>query len=486
MDAQPTACWGTVKWYNPAKGFGFIVSESVEGDIIFGANDLPVQLHQNTKNVAAIFEPSQMDKGIRAQNCRFVLMAEGASVPSTWGTVKFFNGQKGFGFIQDAAQQGEQGDVIFGVSDIHPLLRGARLNGWEVGYDVTQTEKGTRASNLAFVVPNQPQVTNGGGASGGGAYVAGGCGFGGGCNGFAPSASPGAQPTTDNLSGTVASFNPGKGFGFVSCPAIGGDAYFKAEHVSGMPPQLCVPGTQVVFDLTYVGGKAQGRNLRLDDASTGFPMAGDKRPPPGMPAPPPPAKRQATGIPPVPVPGAQNMCGTVASFSAMKGFGFIKCAELGGDAYFKAEQIVGVGPESCVPGMEVVFDLQFMQDKPQARNVRPTGGMSVESMGMTMSGFPNVPQPPMPPSQQQQQQQQFVQQVAPVSAEMLTGTVKAWTPGKFGFIVAPGVQGDVWVGCVSLAPGCPEPAPGSQVSFQLIVRPDGRYSAAQGSVSLAE
>jgi len=413
-----------------------------------------------------------------------MLMVQGTSVPSTWGTVKFFNDQKGFGFIEDAAQQG---DVIFGVSDLHPQLRGVRLNGWEVGYDVTQTEKGTRASNLAFVVPNQTQTTHGGGgiyATAGayaGAYA--GCAT----SGFAPPPPPGSPGDVANLSGTIASFNPAKGFGFVSCPAIGSDAYFKAEHVSEMPPQLCVPGTQVVFDLAYVGVKPQGRYLRLGDASCGFPVAGDKRPPGVLPVPPPPAKRQATGTPPVPVPGPQNMCGTVASFSAMKGFGFIKCTELGSDAYFKAEQLVGVGPESCVPGMEVMFDLQYMHDKPQARNVHPTGSMNAVNTGMSISGFPNVPRPPVPPSQQQHQRQpQSMPQMTPVCEDRLTGTVKAWTPGKFGFIVAPGIEGDIWAGCVSLAPGCAEPAPGSMVTFLLMMRPDGRYSAAQASVSPAE
>jgi len=70
-----------------------------------------------------------------------------------------------------------------------------------------------------------------------------------------------AVPGASDLEGTVASFNPNKGFGFISS-AQDKDAYFKTEHLAGMPAEFCTAGARVYFDLQHFDGKPQARNIR--------------------------------------------------------------------------------------------------------------------------------------------------------------------------------------------------------------------------------
>lgn len=60
------------------------------------------------------------------------------------GTVKWFNNQKGFGFISD-----EQGrDVFVHYSGIHSDGFRSLEEGQEVEYDIVQGEKGPQAVNV--------------------------------------------------------------------------------------------------------------------------------------------------------------------------------------------------------------------------------------------------------------------------------------------------------------------------------------------------
>merc|ERR1712232_1483405 len=61
----------------------------------------------------------------------------------------------------------------------------------------------------------------------------------------------------------------------------------------------------------------------------------------------------------------------------------------------------------------------------------------------------------------------------------MSGTVKKWTPGAFGFITCEEIGTDIWVGMVSLAEGQPEPSAGGTVSFTLAQK-NHKLQAAEG------
>lgn len=65
------------------------------------------------------------------------------------GTVKFFNAQKGFGFIQ---QDGGGADVFVHISDVERSGLHGLSDGQKVSFDVVDDNRGkTKASNIALL-----------------------------------------------------------------------------------------------------------------------------------------------------------------------------------------------------------------------------------------------------------------------------------------------------------------------------------------------
>jgi CspA family cold shock protein len=67
MQRQIFMLKGTVKFFNPTKGFGFIVSESDGKDIFVHISGLKDEINQNDK---VIFEVQDGKKGLNAINVR--------------------------------------------------------------------------------------------------------------------------------------------------------------------------------------------------------------------------------------------------------------------------------------------------------------------------------------------------------------------------------------------------------------------------------
>lgn len=60
---------GTVKWFDDKKGFGFIVSQAVNGDVFAHYSEIETEGHRTLKNGQRVtFELSQDAKGIRAKH----------------------------------------------------------------------------------------------------------------------------------------------------------------------------------------------------------------------------------------------------------------------------------------------------------------------------------------------------------------------------------------------------------------------------------
>merc|ERR1719183_508518 len=93
---------------------------------------------------------------------------------------------------------------------------------------------------------------------------------------------PGARVQVgEQLIGTVKSYSPTKGFGFLLHTNVAGDIWFARESLPVELRQIDLAGNQMIFELTRApDGKPQGRALRTleEDAgrtgNTPMPMAG--------------------------------------------------------------------------------------------------------------------------------------------------------------------------------------------------------------------
>ena len=137
------------------------------------------------------------------------------------GTVKFFNGQKGFGFI--VREDGGE-DVFVHISAVER----AGLTGLAEGQPLafTLVDRGGRVSATDLKIEGEPLPVTGGGAAPGGP---------GGARGGA--GGPARQLTGEKASGTVKFFNAMKGFGFIQRDDGQPDAFVHISAVerAGMP-----------------------------------------------------------------------------------------------------------------------------------------------------------------------------------------------------------------------------------------------------------
>ncbi|PZR00905.1 MAG: cold-shock protein [Cereibacter sphaeroides] len=107
---------GLVKWFDPAKGFGFVVSEQSQSDILLHANVLrnfgqgsvadgsgiTVKVQRTQRGVQAIevlsIEPPLGSTIALSEDAAQVSTAELATLPMEPARVKWFDKGKGFGF----------------------------------------------------------------------------------------------------------------------------------------------------------------------------------------------------------------------------------------------------------------------------------------------------------------------------------------------------------------------------------------------------
>ena len=107
---------GRVKWFDPAKGFGFIVSDDTEADILLHANVLrnfgqssvadgagvTVRIQETQRGVQAVevlrIDPPEGNVMPLAEDAETMSAAELASIALEPARVKWFDKGKGFGF----------------------------------------------------------------------------------------------------------------------------------------------------------------------------------------------------------------------------------------------------------------------------------------------------------------------------------------------------------------------------------------------------
>lgn len=115
-DKVPVVIEGRVKWFDPGKGFGFIVTEADDGDILLHANVLrnfgqssiadgagiTVRAQQTARGVQAIevlrIQPPEGVALVLAEEDQSGLPDDVTSLPLEPARVKWFDKDKGFGF----------------------------------------------------------------------------------------------------------------------------------------------------------------------------------------------------------------------------------------------------------------------------------------------------------------------------------------------------------------------------------------------------
>ena len=147
------------------------------------------------------------------------------------GTVKFFNAQKGFGFIQ---QQGGGEDVFVHISAVERAGLESLGEGQELEYNLV--DRGGKVSAQDLQIVGEVVQPSSGGGGGGGA-------------GAGRGAAPQRELTGERATGTVKFFNAMKGFGFLVRDDGQPDAFVHISAVERSGLSSLNEGERYEFDL---------------------------------------------------------------------------------------------------------------------------------------------------------------------------------------------------------------------------------------------
>ena len=156
---------GLVKWFNPEKGFGFVELSDGSGDAFLHGNVLaqsgikavqpgetvevrvgPGHKGLHVTEVLSVDSSTTVPMASRRSNAQ-ATTSNGPSVEET-GTVKWFNPEKGYGFI---APNGGGKDVFVHISALDRSGIAALGEGQTVVVDVIEGRKGPEAARVRLI-----------------------------------------------------------------------------------------------------------------------------------------------------------------------------------------------------------------------------------------------------------------------------------------------------------------------------------------------
>lgn len=257
-----TSMVGTVKSFDPAKGFGFISAPNFPPDIYFKPDSEEV-----TKGQQVTFTIKWSPQGKPQAREVTAPMGEGDSYV---GSVRRYNPNKGFGFL---SVEGKPQDVYFKGEQLPPdLQEGGGIEGTKIRFTVHLAPDGKPQAQDMAVVGGPPQGMKRPIAGAGNLAMHGSA-----AKRMRPTPSTVAAPAPafngggnqpggegERCVGQVKSYSPVKGFGFIQCEGLEKDVYFQK---SGLPPanrDMDLQGFEIAFDLQFrPDGKPVGINLEV-------------------------------------------------------------------------------------------------------------------------------------------------------------------------------------------------------------------------------
>jgi CspA family cold shock protein len=211
--AAPVGVLGTVTWYEPGKGYGFVTPDG-GGPEIFVHSSAIVGGGVISDGQRVAFMVVEGDKGPQADHL-LPLGAEAAqrAVASDGadGTVSWYDADKGFGFV---APESGGADVFVHVRALAGGLT-ELFEGDRVTYDVAESEKGPQARDVQLVRGPAPRSAP-----------------------AAPARGRAGHPTTSGApvrggEGVVARYDAERGFGFITPDAGGADLFVHVSVIRG-------------------------------------------------------------------------------------------------------------------------------------------------------------------------------------------------------------------------------------------------------------
>ena len=301
---------GTVRWFDPERGFGFLAPEDGSDDLFVHASEIVGNDGTRSLREAQTveYELGQGDRGPQAKRVRVTGGPAAGAAVGQLGTTAWYEPAKGYGFLRP-----DGGGAELFVHSSAIVTGGVLSEDQRVAFLVGEGERGPQAEH---VIPLGPQAA-------------------------APAA---AQP--DGADGTVSWFDESKGFGFLT-PDSGGEDVFV--HVRALADGLTglAEGDRVVFDVVGGDRGPQARNVSRAGAAA--------------------VRKAAPRTPAGSRPAARPGEGVVARYDADKGFGFIT-PDAGGDDLFVHVSVVA-GADPLVRGERVRFTIRQSDRGPQADRV---------------------------------------------------------------------------------------------------------------------
>jgi cold shock protein len=306
---------GTVRWFDPERGFGFLAPEDGGPDVFVHASEIvgdggPRLLREGQ---AVDFEVGEGDRGPQARRVRVTGEVAAGTAVGVLGTMAWYEPGKGYGF---ARPDGGGPEVFVHSSAI--VTGGVVFAGQRVAFLIAQAERGPQAEHV---------VPLGAGA--------------------------GLPAADDGADGTVSWYDEDKGFGFVTPDAGGADVFV---HVRALAEGLTwlTRGDRVAYEVVHGDKGPQARDLQLVHGA-----AAEDAPAPSAATRP---GRSSTGDGP-----ARAGEGVVARYDAERGFGFIT-PDAGGADLFVHISVLG-GAEPLQKGERVRYAVRQSDRGPQADRV---------------------------------------------------------------------------------------------------------------------
>jgi cold shock protein len=195
-----------------------------------------------------------------------------ASGPERDATVKWFNKEKGFGFVELGDGSG---DAFLHIRAVEAAGHADLLPGTRLTVTTAQGQKGPQVTSVTSVDTStaeapaprrefRPRTGGYGGAGGGGGYGGGG-GGGYGAGGGGGGGGRFASGPSVEMSGTVKWYDPAKGFGFVSVNDGGKDVFVHRSALSRAGLDSLAEGQQVTLGVVEGQKGREAQSINVED-----------------------------------------------------------------------------------------------------------------------------------------------------------------------------------------------------------------------------